>query len=55
MGKEKTNMIIDDYYNEKDKRGRLTYNMGEIAIQNKAMTSLVRAKRFNEEIRKLLD
>jgi hypothetical protein len=28
--------------------------MGEIAIQNKAETSLNRAKKFNEEIRKIL-
>ena len=55
MGKEKTKMLIDDYFNEKDKRSRFTYEMGEIAMQNKAKTSLERAKRFNEEIRKIVE
>jgi uncharacterized protein (UPF0332 family) len=54
LGKEKAKSLIEDYSYEKDKRGRFTYEMGEIAIQNKAETSLNRAKKFNEEIRKLL-
>jgi len=29
--------------------------MGAIAMQNKAQTSLERAKRFNEEIRKIIE
>lgn len=55
MGKEKTKMLINDYYNEKEKRGRFTYEMGEIAMQNKAETSLKRARIFNEEIRKMIE
>jgi len=54
LGKEKAKSLIEDYSYEKDKRGRFTYEMGEIAIQNKAETSLNRAKKFNEEIRKIL-
>ncbi|MEK6952378.1 MAG: hypothetical protein AABX29_05155 [Nanoarchaeota archaeon] len=54
LGKEKAKVLIEDYYSEKDKRGRFTYEMGEVAMRNKAQTSLERAKRFNEEIRKLL-
>jgi uncharacterized protein (UPF0332 family) len=54
LGKEKAKKILEDYYDEKDKRGRFTYEMGEIALKNKAETSLKRAKAFNEEIRKLL-
>lgn len=55
LGKDKAKELIEDYSYEKRKRGRFTYEMGEIAIQNKAETSLKRALRFNEEIRKLLE
>lgn len=55
MGKEKSKGLINDYYNEKEKRGRFTYEMGEIAIQNKADTSLKRAKIFNETLRKFIE
>lgn len=54
LGKEKARALIEDYSYEKVKRGRFTYEMGEIAMQNKAETSLNRAKKFNEEIRKML-
>ncbi|MDO8517362.1 MAG: hypothetical protein Q7S33_04535 [Nanoarchaeota archaeon] len=54
LGKEKAKSLIEDYSYEKDKRGKFTYEMGEIAMQNKAETSLNRAKKFNEEIRKIL-
>lgn len=54
MGKEKTRVLINDYYNEKEKRSRFTYEMGEIAMQNKAETSIKRARIFNEEIRKMI-
>ena len=37
-----------------DKRGRFTYETGEIAMKSKAETSLIRAKKFNEEARKIL-
>ncbi len=55
LGKDKAKSLIEDYSYEKDKRGRFTYEMGEIAIRNKAETSLNRAIRFNEEIRKIIE
>jgi len=54
LGKEKAKELIDDYLREKEKRGRFTYEMGEIAMQSKAATSLDRARRFNEVIRNML-
>jgi uncharacterized protein (UPF0332 family) len=54
LGKEKAREVISDYSSEKEKRARFTYEMGEIAMKNKAETSLNRAKKFNEEIRKIL-
>lgn len=54
LGKEKAKEIISDYSNEKEKRAKFTYEIGEIAMKNKAETSLSRAKRFNEEVRKIL-
>jgi uncharacterized protein (UPF0332 family) len=54
LGKEKAKELIEDYTSEKDKRSKFTYEMGAIAMENKAKTSLERAKRFNEEIRKLI-
>lgn len=55
LGKEKAKELIEDYFYEKRKRATFTYEMGAIAMQNKAQTSLERAKRFNEEIRKLIE
>lgn len=54
LGKEKAKEMISDYSNEKEKRAKFTYEIGEIAMKNKAETSLNRAKKFNEEIRKIL-
>jgi len=54
LGREKAREIIEDYSSEKEKRARFTYEIGELAMRNKAETSLKRAKRFNEEIRKML-
>ena len=54
LGREKAKELIDDYFHEKRKRGMFTYELGVTAMQNKALTSLERAKRFNEEIRKML-
>jgi uncharacterized protein (UPF0332 family) len=54
LGKEKAKEIISDYSDEKEKRAKFTYEIGEIAMKSKAETSLNRAKRFNEEIRKIL-
>jgi len=55
QGKEKSNKLVQDYYNERVKRATFTYETGEIAMQNKAKTSLERAKRFNEETRKIIE
>ena len=54
LGKEKAHTLVEDYFNEKEKRGRFTYHMGEKALQSKAKTSLDRAKNFFEEIRTLI-
>jgi len=55
LGKEKAKELIEDYFYEKKKRGLFTYEMGATAMQNKAQTSLERAKKFNEEIRKIIE
>jgi len=54
LGKEKAKEIISSYSNEKEKRSKFTYEIGEIAMKNKAETSLNRAIKFNEEVRKIL-
>ena len=54
LGKEKAKKLVEDYKSEKDKRGIFTYELGQIAMQNKAKTSLERAKLFNQEIRKMI-
>ncbi|MBU3912552.1 MAG: hypothetical protein KKE50_00520 [Nanoarchaeota archaeon] len=54
LGREKARELVEDFSREKDKRGRFTYETGEIAMRNKAQTSLDRAKKFNEEMRKIL-
>ncbi|MEK6909102.1 MAG: hypothetical protein AABX23_03565 [Nanoarchaeota archaeon] len=54
LGKEKAKSLVEDYSSEREKRGRFTYEMGEIALQNKAKTSLDRARRFNEVLRKMI-
>lgn len=54
LGKEKAKELIEDYFHEKEKRGKYTYELGIIAMEAKAKTSLDRAKRFNEEIRKII-
>lgn len=55
LGKEKAKKLVEEYKSEKDKRGIFTYELGQIAMQNKAKTSLERAKFFNQEIRKLIE
>ncbi|HIH38105.1 TPA: hypothetical protein HA245_04145, partial [Candidatus Woesearchaeota archaeon] len=42
------------YFWEKGKRATFTYNTREVVIKAKAKTSVERAKRFNEEIKKIL-
>jgi uncharacterized protein (UPF0332 family) len=55
LGQEKTKQLMEDYFNEREKRVRFTYELGEIAMKNKAFTSLERAKKFNEELRKIIE
>ena len=54
LGSEKAKKLIEEYKSEKDKRNLFTYELGQIAMQNKAKTSLERAKFFNQEIKKLI-
>ena len=54
QAQEKAKELISDYSNEKEKRAKFIYEIGEIAMKNKAETSLNRAKKFNEEVRKIL-
>jgi uncharacterized protein (UPF0332 family) len=55
LGKEKADELIDAYYHEKKKRSQFTYEIGELAMQSKAKTSLERAIIFNKEIRKVIE
>lgn len=55
LGKEKAKALIDDYFHEKRKRADFTYELGFVALQHKAETSLQRATHFNEEMRKILE
>lgn len=54
LGQQKAKGLIEDYYNEREKRRDFTYEMGMTAMLNKAKTSLERARKFNEEIRKII-
>ncbi|MFH1669756.1 MAG: hypothetical protein ABIA62_07555 [Candidatus Woesearchaeota archaeon] len=55
LGKRKADELIEEYFFEKDKRARFTYQIEQFAMQNKAKTSLDRAARFNREIRKMIN
>ena len=54
LGKQKADQLVEDYFWEKGKRATFTYNTKEVVIKTKAKTSIERAKRFNEEIRKII-
>lgn len=54
LGKQKADELIEGYFYEKRKRASFTYEVGELALQNKAKTSLIRATRFNKEIRRII-
>jgi len=54
LGKQKADALMEDYFWEKGKRSTFTYNTKEIVIKAKAKTSIDRAKKFNEEIRKII-
>lgn len=54
LGKQKADKLIEEYFFEKGKRSTFTYETGTTVIQSKAQTSLERARRFNNEIRKMI-
>ncbi len=54
LGKQKADQLVEDYFFEKGKRATFTYNTKEIVIKAKAKTSIERAKRFNQEIKKII-
>jgi uncharacterized protein (UPF0332 family) len=54
LGKQKADELIADYFSEKKKRSTFTYETGVFAIQSKAKTSLDRAKKFNQELIRLI-
>ena len=54
LGKQKADSLIEDYFWEKGKRATFTYNTKEMVIKAKAKTSIERAIRFNQEIKKII-
>jgi uncharacterized protein (UPF0332 family) len=54
LGKEKANLLMEDYFFEKGKRATFTYKTKETVLKSKAKTSLDRARRFNLELRKII-
>lgn len=54
LGKKKADLLIEDYFYEKRKRGTFTYNMGIELVKSKTKTSLQRALRFRREMKKII-
>ncbi len=54
LGKEKADLLMEDYLFEKGKRATFTYKTKETVLKSKAKTSLDRARRFNLELRKII-
>lgn len=54
LGKQKADSLIEDYFWEKGKRAAFTYETKEIVIKAKAQTSIERAKKFNQELKKII-
>ncbi len=54
LGKQKADMLIEDYFWEKGKRAAFTYNTKDVVIRAKAKTSLERARRFITELKKVI-
>lgn len=54
LGRQKADLLMEDYFFEKGKRAIFTYRTEEIVIKAKAKTSLERARRFIKEIRKII-
>lgn len=55
ISEEKAVSLVTSFDFEREKRRKYTYEMGEIAEQNKAKTSLSRAESFLLEVRKILE
>ncbi len=55
LGAQKAEELVEDYFFEKGKRAKFTYQTGELAMKNRALTSLDRAARFNREIRRMVE
>jgi uncharacterized protein (UPF0332 family) len=54
LGKEKADLLMEEYFFEKGKRATFTYKTKETVLKSKAKTSLDRARRFNLELRKII-
>lgn len=54
LGREKARELVESYMQERNKRGTFTYKTGAVAMKNKAVTSLERARKFNAAIRGLI-
>ncbi|MCF7798460.1 hypothetical protein K9M74_01005 [Candidatus Woesearchaeota archaeon] len=54
LGKQKADLLMEDYFFEKGKRAIFTYKTEELVIKAKAKTSLQRAIRFTNEIKKII-
>ena len=54
LAQKRAEELIESYLSEKSKRAVFTYEIGTKAMESKAKTSLLRAKRFNKEIRSVL-
>jgi len=50
----KADSLIEHFDFEREKRSRFQYSTSEIALKSKSQTSLVRAKRFVFEMKKLI-
>ena len=55
LGKEKADSLVLEYFWEKNKRGTFTYETGQFAMQSKAKTSFERAKKFNAQIKSIIE
>lgn len=55
LGKQKTDELIEEYFLEKEKRSKFTYEMGTILLQSKAKTSLERAQKFRRELTRIIE
>jgi hypothetical protein len=54
LGKEKADLLMEEYFFEKGKRATFTYKTKETVLKSKAKTALDRARRFNLELRKII-